>query len=166
MVSTDEAEALSGRAKVRADQAATFLAALRQGLTIGEACTAAKLVRRTAYKRRTGDAAFRAAWDEAYETGNDAIEAEVHRRAVTGWDEPVFQQGKQVGTIKKHSDRMLELLAKKRIPAFRDHQKVELELVGQGARMAERLTEARRKLQADRERTTQPGQAPSTATVQ
>lgn len=146
----DEADPLSGRDKVRAGQAAQFLAALRQGLTIGEACTAAKLARRTAYDRRQRDAAFRAAWDAAYEAGNDAIEAEVHRRAVTGWEEPVFQQAKQVGVVRKYSDRMLELLAKKRIPAFRENQKIEVEIVGLGARMAERLGEVRKRLQVDR----------------
>lgn len=160
----DEAEAPSGRDKVRAGQAAQFLAALRQGLTVGEACTAAKLARRTAYDRRQKDAAFRVAWDTAYEAGNDAIEAEVHRRAVTGWDEPVFQQAKQVGVVRKYSDRMLELLAKKRIPAFRDNQKIEVEIVGMGARMAEKLAGTRKKLLADREGATDV--APTTATVQ
>lgn len=163
MSSADESEPLTGRAKVRADQNARFLAALREGVTVKEACAAANVPRLTIYDRRKRNGAFRAAWDEAYTVGNDAIEAEVFRRAVTGWQEPVYQKGEQVGTITKYSDRMLELLAKKRIPAFREHQKIDVELVGQGARMAEKLAETRRKLQADREHTTQP---PSTATVQ
>jgi hypothetical protein len=40
------------------------------------------------------------------------LEAEARRRAVQGWDEPVFHQGRKVGTIRKYSDRMLEILLK------------------------------------------------------
>jgi hypothetical protein len=33
----------------------------------------------------------------------------LHTRAVDGWDEPVFQGGKMVGTVNKFSDKCLEL---------------------------------------------------------
>lgn len=42
----------------------------------------------------------------------DALEAEARRRAVDGVPEPVFHQGKKCGTVKKYSDRMLEILLK------------------------------------------------------
>lgn len=58
------------------------------------------------------DAAFSAAYLEATEDAGDRCEAEVHRRAVEGWDEPVYQGGKRVGTIRKYSDRLLELRVK------------------------------------------------------
>ena len=44
--------------------------------------------------------------------GRGCLEDEARRRAVDGVDEPVFQQGKQVGTIRKHSDTLLIFLLK------------------------------------------------------
>ena len=38
------------------------------------------------------------------------MEREARRRGLEGWDEPVFYQGAQLATVRKYSDRMLELL--------------------------------------------------------
>ena len=56
----------------------------------------------------------------------DAVEAEIRRRGVEGWDEPVFQGGKRVGVIRRYSDRMLEILAKAHRPKFRENTRVEV----------------------------------------
>lgn len=50
----------------------------------------------------------------------ESLEEAAIDRAKEGWDEPVYQQGMMVGTKRKFSDRMLELLLKRHIPEFRD----------------------------------------------
>lgn len=88
---------------------------------------------------------FHEAWDAALEEAADDIEAEVHRRAVKGFEEPVVHQGEQCFvrdpetgelerdengrpvplTVRKYSDRMLEILIKARKPErFRENYKV------------------------------------------
>lgn len=56
----------------------------------------------------------------------DGIRQEVFERAINGWDEPVFQSGRQAtdaqgraAVIRRKSDRLLELLAKAKCPEFR-----------------------------------------------
>ena len=66
------------------------------------------------YGWRREDAEFGKAWDDAYAEGGDAIDEEARRRAVDGWDEPVFRGGEQVGVIRRYSDRLLERLLKGR----------------------------------------------------
>ena len=61
-------------------------------------------------------AAFQAALPKAERLAGDLIEAELVRRAVEGVDEPVFQQGRLVGFVRKYSDRLLELAAKGTLP--------------------------------------------------
>lgn len=66
----------------------------------------------------------------AYNTYRENLEREAHARAVEGWEEPVYYQGTQIGTIRRKSDRMLELMLKRHIPEFRDHQKVDMNVTG------------------------------------
>lgn len=42
----------------------------------------------------------------------------VEQRAIHGWEEPVFFKGGKVGTIRRYSDRLLELWAKKHDPEY------------------------------------------------
>jgi len=58
----------------------------------------------------------RRAWDDAIEQATGSVELEIHRRAVEGYDEPVYQKGELVGTVTKYSDRLLELRAKALLP--------------------------------------------------
>jgi hypothetical protein len=50
----------------------------------------------------------------------ERLEGEAIRRGAIGYEEPVFYKGRKVATVKKHSDRLLELLLKKHNPEFRD----------------------------------------------
>src|SRR5690348_7167498 len=68
---------------------------------------------------------FHALAEHAAADAADALEAEVRRRAVDGYDEPVFYQGKPVGAVRKFSDLLLIFLTKKANPAFRDNYKVD-----------------------------------------
>lgn len=54
--------------------------------------------------------------DVARGEAQQAIEAEIRRRAIEGWDEPVFFQGEEVGVVRRYSDKMLEILAKANMP--------------------------------------------------
>jgi hypothetical protein len=103
---------------------ATFLAALEASGNVSAAAHRAGVHRCTAYRHRAGESDFRAAWDEALEVALDALEAEARRRALEGWEEPVFHEGKICGHIRKYADRLLMMLLKAYRPEFRDNAPV------------------------------------------
>lgn len=72
---------------------------------------------------RERDPVFAAQWDEAMEAAKADIEHEIYRRAQEGWDEPIFggrHREQIVGTVRRYSDRLLELRAKALLPAYRE----------------------------------------------
>lgn len=96
-------------------------------------------------------AEFHEAWDAALEIGNDYLEKEAQRRAVDGYEEPVVHKGiqafvrdAQTGaleldengqpiplTVRRYSDRLLEILLKARRPEkFRENMKIEAHVTG------------------------------------
>ena len=91
---------------------ATFLGELAETGNVKAACARARVGRTTAYRHRQDDGAFARAWADAVEDAGDVLEAEAVRRAVTGTEEPVYWQGKAVGTVRKYSDQLLILLLK------------------------------------------------------
>jgi len=102
----------------------TFLAAFETSANVSAAARRAGVGRATAYRHRAADPEFRAAWDEALEVAADALEAEVRRRAVDGWDEPVYHAGEICGYIRKYDDRLLMFLMRALRPEFRDNAPV------------------------------------------
>lgn len=70
------------------------------------------------------DVEFADACDDAITVRKHAIEEEITRRAIDGWEEPVFvvRNGarEQVGSVRKFSDALLLALAKRHIPAYRE----------------------------------------------
>jgi len=101
----------------------TFLA--KYGL-VSKAAAYAGVSSETARLHRQANDDFAAAHDEALEIFRDSLENEALRRAIDGWDEPVYQKGELVGTIHRHSERMMELLLKANLPnKYRDNIKVE-----------------------------------------
>ena len=80
--------------------------------------------------------AFQTLWHSARNTGEDRRKeirlSEAHRRAVEGWDEPVFYKGDECGTIKRFSDKLHELLLKADDPG-RFSDKAEVKHIGSGA---------------------------------
>lgn len=108
-----------------------FLAALQQQPNVTLAARAAGLSRQTMYEWRDADEQFAAAWDAALEEALDLAEAEMWRRGVEGWDEPVFgrvakDQDGQVGAVRKYSDAMLTLALKAHRPdKYRERQQIE-----------------------------------------
>ncbi|MBO6782593.1 MAG: hypothetical protein JJ899_04865 [Alphaproteobacteria bacterium] len=68
------------------------------------------------YRLRRTDPAFAEEWAFALDQAMDMLEAEAVRRGVTGWQEPVFYGGKQVGSVTRYSDRLLLSLLKAHRP--------------------------------------------------
>lgn len=68
--------------------------------------------------------------DEAQELYRDKVSRAVHNRAITGWLEPQYYKGAFSGYIRKFSDRMLELQAKRYIPEYRDKTAVDVNVKG------------------------------------
>lgn len=95
---------------------AKVLKSLRKGHTPKEAAENAGVARKTIFNWRNEDPEFAAAWVEAVEEGTDKIEAEAYRRAVEGYERPVFQGGEEVGRVREYSDTLLTLLIKGRRP--------------------------------------------------
>jgi len=78
---------------------------------------------------RRRDIEFARLWDEALEQSRARVEHELHRRAVEGWEEPIYggkHKERIVGTVRRYSDRLLELRAKALLPEYREHSKLDL----------------------------------------
>jgi len=72
---------------------------------------------------RNRDPVFAAQWEEAMEAAKASVEHELYRRAQEGVEEPIFggrHKEKIVGTVRRYSDRLLELRAKALRPAYRE----------------------------------------------
>lgn len=92
---------------------ARFLHSLTEGWSVASSirrATGRVGVVRTFYQWRADHPDFAAAWEEAYSFGTSVFEDEARRRAVEGWNEPVFRGDGQVGEIRKFSDRLLEFM--------------------------------------------------------
>lgn len=96
---------------VRAARAASPRASSRYG------------AKQTFLDERERDPEFAAQWEEAMEAAKADIEHEIYRRAQEGWDEPIYggrYREQVVGTVRRYSDRLLELRAKALLPAYRE----------------------------------------------
>lgn len=92
----------------------------------------AGVARSTVYNWQETDSAFAQQFAEATEDANDFIDDEIVRRAVHGYQEPVVSNGKLIYgddgrplTVTKYSDTLMQMLAKSRMPKYRDSQKIE-----------------------------------------
>lgn len=94
------------------------------------------------YRLREVDAEFAAQWDEAVEEAGAAIESEIHRRGVEGFEEQRMDGSGKVHIYRRFSDPCLLALARARLPAFR---KSDVELTGK----LEQVTQEDAKLAAE-----------------
>lgn len=105
---------------------AAFLTALAETGIISAAAKVVGVNRSTVFRWRE-DPAFAEAFQDAIEQAADKIEAEAIRRAVEGFEEPVWYRGIEVGKITRHSDYLLGLLLKANRPdKYRENSRVEL----------------------------------------
>jgi hypothetical protein len=87
--------------------------------SVTSAADRAGISRKSLYKIRADDADFAEKWAGALESFGDVLEHEARRRGVQGVEEPVFQGGQQVGTVRRFSDTLLLAMLRARIPAYR-----------------------------------------------
>lgn len=120
-----------------------FFQVLEDTCSPKQAAAAAGISRQTAFYHKANDPEFRSRWDKAIEVALDAILEEAYRRGALGFDEPVIHQGRistmadpvtgeeRPLTVRKHSDRLLEVLLKFRYgDQMADRLKVKVDSVG------------------------------------
>lgn len=110
---------------------AVFLTAFASLGNITAACAQSGVGRRTHYDWLQSDADYPALFMDAQNQWMEALEEEATRRAKIGWEEPVFQGGREVGTVRKYSDQLLMFLMKGANPGkYRDNAKGDAEESG------------------------------------
>lgn len=127
------------------ERRARFLEVLEETCSPKVAAAAVGITRSTAFYHKANDLEFRAAWEAAIEVALDALLEESYRRAVVGVDEPIVHQGRistvtdpatgeeRPLTVKRHSDRLMEVLLKWRYPQMADRLSVKVEDTGLSA---------------------------------
>jgi hypothetical protein len=94
---------------------------LSQGHTLAYVKKILGINRVTMYRWRQDDPSFAQAYSDAMEAGTDLIEQEARRRAVEGFDRPVYQRGRMVGVVRVYSDELAVMLLRDRRPeVYRD----------------------------------------------
>lgn len=110
---------------------AAFLDTLRETANVTLAARSVGITLGTAYKHRKDDALFAERWAEAIDEAVDMLEAEAHRRAFQGTEEPVFYKGDEVGYVRKYSDPLTMFLLKAHRPdKYRERSEVKQEISG------------------------------------
>lgn len=104
---------------------ARFLEVFAEWGIVKRAATAAGVSHTTVYRRKEASQAFAEAFDEAEELSTQRMEEEAFRRAVVGWEEPVFYQGDEVAQVRKYDTTLLIFMLKARRPeTYRDRLEV------------------------------------------
>lgn len=101
---------------------ARFLHAFAQTGLDRDGCQAAGVTAFALRDWRARNETFALLYDAAFREASDRIEREVIRRAVDGWDEPVYQGGKRVGHIRRYDSNLLALLLKGRKSQYREQR--------------------------------------------
>jgi hypothetical protein len=119
------------RTSKKAQWQAAFLAELSATGNVSESAKAAQVSRMFVYEQRRADETFAAAWADALDQAADVMEREALRRAVEGWEEPVFgslgptRGSGEIGTVRKYSDTLLIFMLKGARPEkYRDRHEV------------------------------------------
>jgi len=101
-----------------------FIQVLEDTCSPKDAAAAVGISRRLAFDYKQKDTEFRARWEKALEVALDALLDEAYRRGALGYEEPVIHGGQlstvtdpttgeqRPLTVRKHSDRLLEVLLK------------------------------------------------------
>ena len=95
----------------------TFLRTFAQTANVMLSARASGIARTTVYYWQEHDTDdFGKRYNVALEEAKESIEAEIYRRGVTGWDEPVYYKGERVDTIRRYDHTLLIFLAKGLMP--------------------------------------------------
>jgi hypothetical protein len=87
-----------------------FLAAFEVNCCVRWAARAAQIARKTHYHWLQYDPAYAAAFRESRIIAAECLEGEAIRRAVEGWEEPVFYQGAICGTVRRYDSGLTQFL--------------------------------------------------------
>lgn len=82
----------------------------------GAACKRVRISRPSMYRALKQHLDWAEAKSQADEVINGDLTDEAIRRAVDGYERPIYQQGLKVGTETVYSDRLLEILLRTRMP--------------------------------------------------
>lgn len=98
-----------------------FLASLSNNGLVATACLAAGVARSTVYERRSINAEFSQAWNDAQDHALGRAEAEALRRAIDGDRQPVLHNGKPVFVWKDEQGEIVPegTLASRQLPLMR-----------------------------------------------
>jgi hypothetical protein len=109
-----------------------FITALAHSGSVAQAAAAVKMSKTGAYALRAarGGEGFAKAWDEAVDAGVQALKSIAFERAVDGVEEPVWHNGKIVGTQRRYNDMLLAALLRQY-----DDQHAEREARAEAARL-------------------------------
>lgn len=99
-------------ATIRHRKKRAFLAAYGRLGTVLAAAEASNVHRQSHRNWMANDPRYAAAFEAAKDESIERMEHEARRRAVAGWEEPVYHQGQVVGTVRKFSDLLLIFMLK------------------------------------------------------
>ena len=123
---TPSGRAASSKRRINSMQR-RFLAAYAECGTVTYAAKASGVSRRSHSNWMLRDPEYAAAFAEAHEQANEALENEARRRAIEGVEEPAgWYQGKPGGYVKRYSDMLLMFLLNANAPhKFKHRQTIE-----------------------------------------
>jgi hypothetical protein len=126
------AEAIHEDSAVVRKRKRAFLAALASTGIVAHAAARAGWCTGSAYHHKTKDKVFADMWEEALAVSADLIEMEALRRAVHGYEKPIWDRGGKdrdpgiLGYETQYSDSLMSLLLKARKPEkFRERHEVD-----------------------------------------
>ncbi|MGC8517924.1 MAG: terminase [Steroidobacteraceae bacterium] len=119
-----------GSRSITEEATQVFLMTYARTGSVTQAAQVSGVARSTWFEARKQSKELAAAWKEAHDIHKESLVDEAVRRAKDGWDEPVFYQGAQCGTVRKFSDNLLMFLIKQRDPSYRDHSTINLNASG------------------------------------
>ena len=115
--------------KLTSARARELLQVLAESANVSHAAMTVGVGRRTVYDRIASDPEFAKGFEEAIEKSTDALVAEARRRALEGYEKPVFYKGAECGQIREFSDTLLIFRLKALAPnKYRDNIAVEANL--------------------------------------
>jgi len=112
-------------AKLRSAKKEAFLVAYSEIGVVSRAAEAANVDRNMHWRWLRDDPEYPARFVAAHGQACDALETEARRRAIEGWEEPVYQGGQLVGTKRRYSDTMLAMLLNANLPEKYGRNRVE-----------------------------------------
>lgn len=124
---------ISNRRFVAEEKKQAFLCRLTEFGEVKKAAKQSDADQSALYKERKRDPEFAKAWAEALETRKmyrlDRAEDALFKRAVDGWTETVYFQGRNVGRIRKYDGSLLKFLLEAENPQkYRQNHKIEQDM--------------------------------------